>query len=109
MGAAFQLCQHSLSRTTCGHTWRLPCRRLVLAAAPSISTTDPAGYTAASPVVRYFWEAAAHTLPPYCHPGLLIAGYTAASPVVRYFWEVVREMDKQELAQLVQFVTVSWL
>jgi E3 ubiquitin-protein ligase HUWE1 len=32
-------------------------------------------------------------------------GYTAASPVVRYFWEVVREMDKQELAQLVQFVT----
>lgn len=37
------------------------------------------------------------------------AGYTAASPVVQLFWQVVREMDKQELAQLVQFVTVRRL
>lgn len=33
------------------------------------------------------------------------AGYTAASPVVQWFWELVREMDKQDLALLVQFVT----
>ncbi|KAI3425184.1 hypothetical protein D9Q98_008953 [Chlorella vulgaris] len=32
-------------------------------------------------------------------------GYTAASPVVQWFWELVREMDKQDLALLVQFVT----
>ena len=33
------------------------------------------------------------------------AGFTAASPVVQWFWELVREMDKQDLALLVQFVT----
>lgn len=35
----------------------------------------------------------------------LAAGYTSTSPVVHWFWEVVREMDKQDLALLVQFVT----
>ncbi|EFJ46920.1 hypothetical protein VOLCADRAFT_75266 [Volvox carteri f. nagariensis] len=33
------------------------------------------------------------------------SGYSATSPVVRWFWEAVGEMDKQERAQLVQFVT----
>lgn len=33
------------------------------------------------------------------------AGYSSTSPVVHWFWEVVREMDKQDLALLVQFVT----
>ena len=42
------------------------------------------------------------TLPPCPHPP---AGYTAASTVVQWFWEVVREMDKQDLALLMQFVT----
>ncbi len=32
-------------------------------------------------------------------------GYSPASPVIQYFWEVVREMDKEDLALLVQFVT----
>ena len=32
-------------------------------------------------------------------------GYTAASQVVQWFWECVRELDKQDLALLVQFVT----
>ena len=32
-------------------------------------------------------------------------GFTANSPVIQYFWEVVREMDKEDLALLVQFVT----
>ncbi|KAK9821448.1 hypothetical protein WJX81_000342 [Elliptochloris bilobata] len=32
-------------------------------------------------------------------------GFTAASPVIQWFWQVVREMDKEELALLVQFVT----
>ncbi len=33
------------------------------------------------------------------------SGYSATSPVVRWFWEAVTEMDKQQRAQLVQFVT----
>ena len=33
------------------------------------------------------------------------SGYSATSPVIRWFWEAVGEMDKQERAQLVQFVT----
>lgn len=33
------------------------------------------------------------------------AGYTAASQTIQWFWKVVREMSKQELALLVQFVT----
>lgn len=33
------------------------------------------------------------------------SGYCATSPVVRWFWEAVSEMDKQQRAQLVQFVT----
>lgn len=32
-------------------------------------------------------------------------GYTAASPVIQWFWQVVAEMDKQDLALLLQFVT----
>lgn len=32
-------------------------------------------------------------------------GYTAASQAIQWFWKVVREMSKQELALLVQFVT----
>lgn len=43
--------------------------------------------------------------PPPRPPG---AGFTAATPVVQWFWEVVREMDKQDLALLVQFVTGGW-
>ncbi len=42
---------------------------------------------------------------PACLPACLPAGYSATSPVVHWFWEVVREMDKQDLALLVQFVT----
>jgi hypothetical protein len=41
-----------------------------------------------------------------CSPSA--AGYTAASPVVQWFWEVVRELDRQDLALLVQFVTGGW-
>lgn len=33
------------------------------------------------------------------------AGYTAASQTIQWFWQVVRELNKQELALLVQFVT----
>lgn len=33
------------------------------------------------------------------------AGYTAASQTIQWFWKIVREMSKQELALLVQFVT----
>lgn len=33
------------------------------------------------------------------------SGFTAGSPVVQWFWEVVREMDAEQLALLVQFVT----
>ncbi|KAK9785185.1 hypothetical protein WJX73_010540, partial [Symbiochloris irregularis] len=33
------------------------------------------------------------------------AGYSAASRVVQWFWEVVGELDKEDLALLVQFVT----
>eukprot|EP00951_Prasinocladus_malaysianus_P046806 scaffold647954_cov44-Prasinocladus_malaysianus.AAC.2 len=33
------------------------------------------------------------------------SGYTAASQTIQWFWEVVREMDKQSLALLLQFVT----
>ena len=33
------------------------------------------------------------------------SGYTAASQVVQWFWEIVREMDKQSLALLLQFIT----
>eukprot|EP01023_Acetabularia_acetabulum_P058285 TRINITY_DN6862_c0_g1_i3.p5 TRINITY_DN6862_c0_g1~~TRINITY_DN6862_c0_g1_i3.p5 ORF type:complete len:150 (+),score=29.72 TRINITY_DN6862_c0_g1_i3:24-452(+) len=33
------------------------------------------------------------------------AGYTAASQVVQWFWEVVSELDQEDLARLVQFVT----
>jgi E3 ubiquitin-protein ligase HUWE1 len=33
------------------------------------------------------------------------SGYTPSSPVIQYFWEVVRDMDKEDLALLVQFVT----
>lgn len=32
-------------------------------------------------------------------------GYSAATPVVRMFWEVVRSLDKEDLARLLQFVT----
>lgn len=32
-------------------------------------------------------------------------GLTSASSVVRWFWEVVGDMDKQDVALLVQFVT----
>ncbi|CAL8470976.1 g10518 [Coccomyxa elongata] len=32
-------------------------------------------------------------------------GYSPASPVIQYFWEVVRELDREDLALLVQFVT----
>ena len=32
-------------------------------------------------------------------------GYTAASPTIQWFWEVVRGLDKEDLALLVQFVT----
>ncbi len=31
--------------------------------------------------------------------------YSPASPVIQYFWEVVRELDREDLALLVQFVT----
>ena len=31
--------------------------------------------------------------------------YSPASPVIQYFWEVVRELDSEDLALLVQFVT----
>lgn len=34
-----------------------------------------------------------------------LSGYAPTSPVIRWFWEAVAEMDKQECAQLVQFVT----
>ncbi len=33
------------------------------------------------------------------------AGYTAASQTIQWFWKIVRELSKQELALLVQFVT----
>lgn len=33
------------------------------------------------------------------------SGYTAASPVIQWFWEIVRGLDKEDLALLVQFVT----
>lgn len=33
------------------------------------------------------------------------SGFTAGSPVMQWFWEVVREMDAEQLALLVQFVT----
>ena len=33
------------------------------------------------------------------------SGYTAGSPVIQWFWGVVREMDAEQLALLVQFVT----
>lgn len=32
-------------------------------------------------------------------------GYTAATPVIRYFWEAVAELDKEDKARLLQFVT----
>lgn len=32
-------------------------------------------------------------------------GFSPASPVIQYFWEVVRELDREDLALLVQFVT----
>lgn len=32
-------------------------------------------------------------------------GYSSSSTVITWFWEVVREMDEQDLALLVQFVT----
>eukprot|EP01025_Chloroclados_australasicus_P025412 TRINITY_DN25382_c0_g1_i2.p1 TRINITY_DN25382_c0_g1~~TRINITY_DN25382_c0_g1_i2.p1 ORF type:complete len:386 (+),score=37.31 TRINITY_DN25382_c0_g1_i2:150-1160(+) len=32
-------------------------------------------------------------------------GYTAASTVVQWFWEIVGELDQEDLARLVQFVT----
>ncbi len=32
-------------------------------------------------------------------------GFTPNSPVIQYFWEVVRDLDKEDLALLVQFVT----
>lgn len=41
---------------------------------------------------------------PRCPPAAP-AGFTAAAPVVQWFWEVVRDLDKQDLALLVQFVT----
>ena len=33
------------------------------------------------------------------------SGYTAAAPVIQWFWEIVRGLEKQDLALLVQFVT----
>jgi len=33
------------------------------------------------------------------------AGYSAASKPIQWFWQVVRELNKQDLALLVQFVT----
>ena len=33
------------------------------------------------------------------------AGYSAASKAIQWFWQVVKELDKQDLALLVQFVT----
>ena len=33
------------------------------------------------------------------------SGYTAATTVIQWFWEVVRGLEKQDLALLVQFVT----
>jgi len=33
------------------------------------------------------------------------AGYSAASKAIQWFWQVVRELNKQDLALLVQFVT----
>jgi E3 ubiquitin-protein ligase HUWE1 len=33
------------------------------------------------------------------------SGYTAASPQIQWFWEVVRDMDKEDLALLLQFIT----
>jgi E3 ubiquitin-protein ligase HUWE1 len=32
-------------------------------------------------------------------------GLSPASPVIQWFWQVVGDMDKQDLAQLLQFVT----
>lgn len=32
-------------------------------------------------------------------------GYTAAAPVIQWFWEIVRGLEKQDTALLVQFVT----
>jgi E3 ubiquitin-protein ligase HUWE1 len=36
-------------------------------------------------------------------------GLSPSAPVVRWFWEVVREMDAQDLALLVQFITGAHL
>lgn len=33
------------------------------------------------------------------------SGYSPASPVIQWFWQVVSEMEKQDLALLLQFVT----
>ena len=33
------------------------------------------------------------------------SGYSPASPVIQWFWQVVAEMEKQDLALLLQFVT----
>lgn len=32
-------------------------------------------------------------------------GYSAASPVIQWFWQVVADMEKQDLALMLQFVT----
>ena len=34
-------------------------------------------------------------------------GYSPTSPVIRWFWEIVEEMDNEERAMLIQFVTGS--
>jgi HECT-domain (ubiquitin-transferase) len=33
------------------------------------------------------------------------SGYSPSSPVIQWLWQVVAEMDKQDLALLLQFVT----
>jgi hypothetical protein len=33
------------------------------------------------------------------------SGYSPASPVIQWFWQVVADMEKQDLALLLQFVT----
>jgi hypothetical protein len=35
-------------------------------------------------------------------------GYAPGHPVITWFWQTVEEMDKQDLALLLQFVTGGW-
>lgn len=35
----------------------------------------------------------------------MYSGYSPASPVIQWFWQVVADMEKQDLALLLQFVT----